>query len=37
MIQPDCEIFITLYIFSHSAMIVQIFQFYRLQTRIAQT
>ena len=37
MIQPDFEIFIALYVFTLSAMNLQIFRFYRLQTRIAQT
>ena len=34
MIQPDFEIIITLYIFSLSYMNLQIFRFYRLQTRL---
>ena len=37
MIQPDFEKVITLYIFIHPAMNLQIFRFYRFQTRIAQT
>ena len=33
MTQPDSEIFITLFIFSLSAMNLQIFRFYRIRTR----